>query len=93
MSAVRARAIRPDIPPRSNREAAVRWSRRLYRLGNRIERMIGPLKINRAIASRYDELAQSFRGMLDLTATKYWLKFVHRAQEAVSKGVEWPGFV
>jgi len=41
--------------------------------------MIGHLKINRAIATRYDKLAESFLGMLHLAAIKYWLKFVHRA--------------
>ena len=74
-----ARGIRPVIPPRSNRKTAIRWNKRLYRQRNRIERMIGHLKINRAIATRYDKLADSFLGMIHLAATKYWLKFVHTA--------------
>ena len=32
----------------------------MYRERNSIERMIGHLKINRAIATRYDKLARSF---------------------------------
>jgi hypothetical protein len=36
----------------------------LYRQRNCIERVIGHLKINRAIATRYDQLADSFLGML-----------------------------
>jgi len=78
---LRARGIRPVIPPRSNRKATIRWSRRLYRLRNRIERMIGHLKVNRAIATRYDKLAESFLGMLYLATIKHWLKFVHTAPE------------
>jgi transposase len=39
--------------------------------------MIGHLKINRAIATRYDKLADSFLGMLHLAATRDWIKFVH----------------
>ncbi len=74
-----SRGIRPVIPPRSNRTASIRWNKRLYRLRNRIERMIGHLKVNRAIATRYDKLAESFLGMLYLAAIKLWLKFVHRA--------------
>ncbi len=74
---LRARGIRPVIPPRSNRKAAIRWNKRLYRERNRIERMIGHLKINRAIATRYDKLADSFLGTLYLGAIKLWLKFVH----------------
>ena len=76
---LKARGIRPVIPPRRNRKAVMRWNRRLYRQRNRIERMIGHLKINRAIATRYDKLAESFPGMLHLAAIKYWLKSVHRA--------------
>ena len=46
---------------------------------NRIERMFGHLKINRAIATRYDQLANSFLGMVHLATARYWLKFVHAA--------------
>jgi transposase len=73
------RGITPVIPPRSNRKAPIRWRKRLYRERNRIERMIGHLKINRAIATRYDKLAESFLGMLHLASIKHWLKFVHTA--------------
>ena len=76
---LKSRGIRPVIPPRSNRKVAIRWNKRLYRQRNRIERMLGHLKINRAIATRYDKLAESFLGMLYLAAARYWLKFVHTA--------------
>ncbi len=76
---LKARGIRPVIPPRSHRTAVIRWNKRLYRQRNRIERMLGHLKINRAIATRYDKLAESFLGMLHLAAFRYCCKFVHRA--------------
>jgi hypothetical protein len=41
--------------------------------------VIGYLKINRAIATRYDQLADSFLGMLYITPACYWFKFVHAA--------------
>jgi transposase len=41
--------------------------------------VIGHLKINRAVATRYDQLAETFLGMLDLAAARYWIKFVHAA--------------
>jgi transposase len=41
--------------------------------------VFGHLKINRAIATRYDQLADSFLGMLYLASARYWLKFVHAA--------------
>jgi len=72
--------VRPVIPPRSNRFVSIRWNKRLYLERNRLEWMIGHLKVNRAIATRYDKLAESFLGMLYLGAIKLWLRFVHRAE-------------
>jgi transposase len=54
-----------------------RQSKRLYRKRNCIERVLGRLKINRAIATRYDQLVDSFLGMLYLATARYWIKFVH----------------
>jgi transposase len=76
---LKARGIRAVIPPRANRTTAIRWNKRLYKRRNCIERGIGHLKINRAIATRYDKLAESFLGMLHLAAFRYWCKFVHSA--------------
>ncbi|WP_197057709.1 transposase [Sphingomonas sp. Ant H11] len=73
------RTIEAVIPGRSNRRLKIEHNRALYKQRNRIERMFGPLKINRAIATRYDQLANSFLGMVHLAATRYWLKFVHAA--------------
>lgn len=56
----------------------IEHDRELYKR-NRIERMFGHLKINRAIATRYDQLANSFLGMVHLATARYWLKFVHAA--------------
>jgi transposase len=67
------------IPPKSNRKAVIRYNKRQYRQRNYIERAFGHLKINRAIATRYDQLAESFLGMLFLASARYWLKFVHAA--------------
>lgn len=51
----------------------------LYRERNWIERVFGRLKINRAIATRYDQLVETFLGMLFLVSARYWLKFVRAA--------------
>jgi hypothetical protein len=53
--------------------------RALYREQDHIERFFGRRKINRAIATRYDQLAQSFLGMVQTAAVRYWLKLVHIA--------------
>jgi transposase len=73
------REIEAVIPGRSNRRVKIEHDRTLYRQRNRIERMFGHLKINRAIATRYDQLANSFLSMVHLATTRYWLKFVHAA--------------
>jgi transposase len=73
------RKIKAVIPGRSNRRVKIVYDRALYKQRNRIERMFGHLKINRAIATRYDQLANSFLGMVHLATARYWLKFVHAA--------------
>lgn len=67
--------IRSCIPPKSNRKAKIRWNRRMYRERNRIERMIGHLKINRALATRYDKLARSFLDALHIAAIRRCLRY------------------
>jgi transposase len=42
----------------------------MYRERNRIERMIGHLKINRVITTRYDEVARSFLDALHIAAIR-----------------------
>lgn len=64
---------------RSSRTKTICYNKRLYRQRNCIERALGHLKINRAIATRYDQLADSFFGMLYLATARYWIKFVHAA--------------
>ncbi|KQN06962.1 transposase [Sphingomonas sp. Leaf25] len=79
--AIRAGLAKRNIKPvgRSNRRVKIEHDRTLYKQRNRIERMFGHLKINRAIAARYDHLASSFLGMVHLATARYWLKFVHAA--------------
>ena len=67
------------IPGRSNRRVKIEHDRELYKQRNQIERFFGRLKINRAIATRYDQLAKSFLSMVHIAAARYWLKFVHAA--------------
>lgn len=73
------REIEAVIPGRSYRRLKIEHHRALYKQRNRIERMFGQLKVNRAIATRYDQLANSFLGMVHLATARYWLKFVHAA--------------
>jgi transposase len=83
-SDLKERGIKPVIPPKSNRTARIRYSKRLYRQRNCIERVLGHLKINRAVATRYDQLADSFLGMLYLASARYWIKFAHACSNSQS---------
>ncbi len=65
----------PPFGPRPN----IRYDKKLYRERNCIERMIGHLKINRAVATRYDQLAETSLGMLSLASARYWINFGHAA--------------
>ena len=47
----------------------------MYRERNRIERMIGHLKINRAIATRYDKLVRSFLDALHIAPIRRCLRY------------------
>ncbi len=76
---LKRRGIKAVIPPKSNRIATIPYDKKLYRERNWIERVFGHLKINRAIATRYDQLAETFLGMLFLASARYWFKFVHAA--------------
>lgn len=73
------RRVKAVIPGRSNRTIPIQYDRELYKQRNRIERMIGHLKINRALATRYDKLAESFLSMAQIAAIRLWLKYVHAA--------------
>lgn len=74
-----SRNIQAVIPGRSNRRVKIDHDPALYKQRNGIERMFGRLKINRAIATRYDQLAESFMSMVHIATARYWLKFIHAA--------------
>jgi transposase len=74
-----SRNIQAVIPGRSNRRIKIEYDRAFYKQRKHIERFFGRLKINRPIATRYDQLAESFLGMVHIAAAEYWLKFVNAA--------------
>lgn len=70
------RNIKAVIPGRSNRGVKIEHGRLLHKQRNRIERMFGHLKLNRAVATRYHQLANSFLGMVHLATARYRFNFV-----------------
>src|SRR5690606_3886855 len=68
------RGILPIIPPRSNRNVPEHPDYRRYRDRHRAKRMLGKLKQQRRIATRYDTAVLSFESFLSLAAARLWLK-------------------
>ena len=64
---------KPVIPPKCNRREPREYDRELYKARHLIENFFARLKQYRAIATRYDKLAESFLGAIYLAATVVWL--------------------
>jgi transposase len=70
--------VAPVIPSKENedREARrVEFDRDAYRQRNIIERLIGWLKENRRIFSRFEKTAKNFGGMLKLAFIQQYLRY------------------
>ena len=71
--------VLPVIASNPVRKEPAPLDRGLYRLRNRVERLVNRLKQFRAVAARYDKTAESFLAFVHLAAVRVWLKFVHTA--------------
>lgn len=67
------RGIKPVIPPKSNRKVQRETDFALYRERNLVERFFGNLKQYRALATRYDKLANTFLAAVALVCVLFWL--------------------
>lgn len=61
------------IPPKSNRKEQRAYDKTLYKERGLIENFFAKLKQYRAIATRYDKRATTFRGAIYLAAAIIWL--------------------
>ena len=73
IDALKARDITPVIPPKANRVVKRETDFALYRERNLVERFFQKIKQSRAIATRYDKLANSFLGALQFVSIIIWL--------------------
>ena len=69
----RRHGIRITIPRRHNERHRGRFDKVLYRLRNRIERLINRLKQWRRLATRYEKRAANHKAMWLIAATLLWL--------------------
>lgn len=68
---------RAMIPTKSTRKVKFTVDHALYSLRNRIERYFNKIKNARRVATRYEKLAASFLGFVEITSIRYWLRFVN----------------
>ncbi len=73
IKALDARQITPVIPSKANRIVQRDTDFALYRERNLVERFFCKLKGFRAIATRYDKLASTFLGAIQLVSVLFWL--------------------
>jgi transposase len=73
------RGVLPVIPANPVRTGPAPLDCGLYRLRNRVERLMNKLKQFRAVAARYGKTAESFLALVHLAASRIWLRFVHTA--------------
>jgi transposase len=64
----------PVIPTKRNRRVQINIDRAVYGLRNRIERCFNRLKNARRCATRYDKLAETFSGFVQLVSIRLWLR-------------------
>ncbi len=69
---------RANVKPMPGRLNVPAFSRSLYRLRNRVERCFNKFKHFRAIASRYEKHDANYLALLQLAATKLWMRFMSR---------------
>jgi len=66
------------IPTKANRKVQRPVDPTIYALRNQIERFFNKLKHSRRVATRYDKLANSFFGFVQIASIRLWTRFVHR---------------
>jgi transposase len=70
---LRQRGVRITIARRSNQHRGGPFEKAVYRLRNRVERLINRMKHFRRLATRYEKQAENYRAMWLLAAIWLWL--------------------
>ena len=73
----RRRGIRYTIPRRRDERRTGPFARAVYRLRNRVERLINRCKQFRSLATRYDKRAASYRALWVIAFVILWIKHAH----------------
>jgi transposase len=65
--------VRLTIARRSNQHRGGPFDKAIYRLRNRVERLINRMKHLRRLATRYEKRAENYRTMWLIAAILHWL--------------------
>jgi len=77
---IERRGATPVIPTKKNRRVQIEIDGAIYALRNRIEQCFNRLKNSRRFATRYEKLAETFAGFVNLVSIRLWLRhFVNAA--------------
>lgn len=79
---LRRRGIRAVIPTRKDQRSNPRFDRTTYRRRNIVERLVGWLKENRRLATRYEKLAVNFLAMVKLAMIQRCLRVLDSSDRA-----------
>ncbi len=70
---LRRRGMRLTIPRKKNERRRGRFDKAIYRMRNRVERLINRMKQFRRLATRYEKRAENYRAMWVIAATLLWM--------------------
>ncbi len=70
---LRRRGMRSTIPRKKNERRRGRFDKAIYRMRNRVERLINRMKQFRRLATRYEKRAENYRAMWVIAATLLWM--------------------
>ncbi len=70
---LRWRGMCLTIPRKKNERHRGRFDKAIYRMRNRVERLINRMKQFRRLATRYEKRAENFRAMWVIAATLLWM--------------------
>lgn len=73
----RRRGIRHTIPRRRDERRTGPFDRAIYRLRNRVERLINRCTQFRSLATRYDKRATSYHALWTIAMFILWIKAAH----------------
>ena len=77
-AALAARRVKANIRPMPNRVNVPKFSKKLYRKRNLVERFLGKLKHSRAIATRFEKHDANFLALIKLASARLWMRFMSR---------------